>query len=358
MGIIFSVFAVAISIGPVIGGLMTQRVTWRWIFYMNLPISGAALILLALVLKVQYKKDTARNSLKRVDFSGNALLIASVVAVLLALTWGGTENPWSSWRILVPLILGSLGLAAFLAIESTSLIPEPTMPLRLFSNRTSLSSFGLTFVHAILTYWISYFLPLYFQSALEASPTRSGVMLLPTAIAAMPFAILAGRAISKFGHYRVWHFLGFIILMIAYGVFSMLDQHSSSSFWIAVQFLGAAGCGVLLTTTLPAIQAPLGEEDVAVATATWSFVRSFGGIWGVAIPAAVFNSHANSLLHRVDDEDLRNLLANGGAYAMASKEFLQSLNSTPEIKEQVLSIYVDGLQLVWQVGIALAVSAY
>jgi MFS family permease len=352
MGVIFSFFAVGLSLGPVIGGLMTQRVTWRWIFYLNLPICGVALVLLVLFLKVQYKKDSGQNMVRRIDFVGNALLIASVLAVLLALTWGGTKHAWSSWRTIVPLILGLLGQGGFLALQSSKLIPEPTMPIRLFSNRTSLSTFALTFVHAILTYWLTYFLPVYFQSALEASPIQSGVNLLASAITAIPFAILAGGGLTKLGRYRPFHFVGIGLLTIAFGLFTRLDAHSSTGYWVGIQILGAAGTGILLTTTLPAIQAPLGEGDVAVATATWGFLRSFGGVWGVAIPSAVFNSQVNDLLGRVRSAELRQTLANGGAYAVASRKFMRSLSQTPALKAQVLGVYVDSLKLVWQVGIA------
>lgn len=99
-----------------------------------------------------------KKSLKRVDLAGNALLITWVVSVLLALTWGGVYFPWSSWRTVLPLVLGLLGIIAFLAVESTTLIPEPTMPIRIFSNRTSLRGFALTFIQSMLMYWVSYFL--------------------------------------------------------------------------------------------------------------------------------------------------------------------------------------------------------
>lgn len=356
IGIIFGTFSVAVALGPLIGGLLAERVSWRWVFYINLPIAGVAWVALALVLKVRYKRDATRNALKRVDFGGNALLVASVVAVLLALTWGGTDFPWSSWRTLVPLILGFAGLILFLGIQTR--VPEPTMPPRLFSNRTSIGSYGLTFVHSILSYWMTYFLPLYFQAVLEADPVTSGVNLLPTVVVSMPFAIIAGVGLSKFGRYRPWHFIGVALFAISFGLFSLLDENSSRAYWAGIQCIGAAAGGVLTTTTLPAAQSTLTEEDQAVATATWAFIRSFGAVWGVAIPAAIFNSRVNSLLGRLRDENLRELLANGGAYGLASGDFMASFNSDPPLKAQVKGIYVDSLKLCWQVGIGFSLLGF
>ncbi|KAL9090671.1 MAG: hypothetical protein Q9165_005159 [Trypethelium subeluteriae] len=359
LGIINIGFAIAIALGPLIGGLMTDRVTWRWIFYMNLPIAGVALVLLFIFLRVQYRKDTSGQSiLRRIDFGGNALLISSVIAILIALTYGGTIHPWGSWRTIVPLILGALGLISFLALQTTSYIPEPTMPLRMFANRTSLGGFGLTFIHSILLFQITYYLPLYFQSLRNASPTASGVYMLPISIAAMPFAICSGISLSKLGKYRPIMLLGCIFLSISFGLFSMLDATSTTAFWIGIQFLGAGGIGVLLPTTLPAVQAPLDDADTAVITATWGFLRAFGGVWGISIPATVFNSHVNQLASRVPDPGVQQLLINGGAYARASKEFIHSLDPVPAVKAAVISVYTDALRLTWQVGIGFSVLAF
>jgi EmrB/QacA subfamily drug resistance transporter len=359
IAVIFSAFAIAGSIGPLVGGAFAQRATWRWIFYMNLPISGIALILLFLFLNVQYKKDSAKNMLRRTDFLGNALLVAAVVAILLALTWGGTEQPWSSSKTLVPLILGLVGLVAFIGVESTTWIPEPTMPIRLFANRTSLAAFAITFLQATIQYWIAYYLPVYFQAVLEATPIMSGVNLLPFVIAATPFAMVAGAAVSKLNRYRPWHFIGFGTLAIGYGMLTLLTQDSTTGYWVGAQIVLAVGTGVLVTTSLPAVQAPLHETDTAVSTATWGFLRSFGGVWGVAVPSAIFNSQVNALLYRISDQPaLQEKLANGGAYALASKTFLESLNDVPELKSRVLSIYVDSLKLAWQVGIGFSLLGF
>lgn len=352
LGLVMSAFGVATSLGPLIGGSLSEHASWRWIFYLNLPVSAVAAVPLALFLRVRYNKAPALDMLRRVDWAGNMLFAASVTSILLALTWGGTEYSWSSWQTLVPLLLGFFGLVAFLGFETTRFVPQPTMPLRLFKNRTSLGAFGLTFVASIVTYWISYFLPVYFQAVKEDGPTQSGINILPVSVLSIPFSIVAGVGVSKMGRFRPFQLVGISLLTITVGVFSLLDADSSKATWVGLQVIAAAGIGIPLTCTLPAVQAPLAEADVAVATATWGFLRSFGGVWGVSIPAAVFNSHVNALLDRgvVSDASASAAMRDGGAYVLASGGFVQSLEGA--VKQQVKSVYVDSLRLLWQVGIA------
>lgn len=286
------------------------------------------------------------------DVVGNTILILSVVAILLALTWGGTVHAWSSWRTIVPLVLGFVGLLAFLGYEATPLVKEPTMPMRLFTNRTSSATFVLSFIPGMLLFWVCYFLPVYFQAVLDASPTRSGVMLFPIATTTVPFGVLAGILITVTGHYRAFHFLGFGLMTVACGLFTLLDQHSSTGEWVGFQLLFGVGAGIVFTSCLPAILAALPESEVATATATWTFLCSFGSIWGTAIPSAIFNSRVNALAGRVPDAAVRALLVDGGAYERAA--FLRSWALRPSVRRIVLGIYIDSLRTVWQVSIAFA----
>ena len=322
-------------------------------------MSGIAFVALWVFLRTRYRKDTVRNSIKRVDLGGNALLIASVVAVLIALTWGGTEYDWSSYRTLVPLILGLLGIGAFLCIESTTLIPEPTMPLRLFSNRTSLGAFGIALLHAMLTNFTVYFLPVYFQGVLATGPTQSGVNLLPLPFVTMPFAILAGVGTTKFNRYRPFFFIGMALLAITYGLFTRLDENTSTAYWAGVECIASAGLGVLTTTTWPAVQAPLEEVDQAITTAAWGFVRSFGYVWGAAIPAAIFNSRVNQLVGAIVDPTVRDSLINGGAYELASLGGGTATQDwSSELRSQITSIYVQSLKRCWQVAMGFALLGF
>ncbi|CAG8926337.1 unnamed protein product [Penicillium salamii] len=357
MSIVMGTFALGTFIGPIIGGVIVNDISWRWIFYINLPIGGTALVLVFLFLRVHYKREgTLAARLKRVDFAGNLLLMGAVVAVLIALTWGGTLHPWDSWHVLVPLLVGTAGLIAFF-FHQKIYAPEPTMPVRLYSNSTSMLSYIVTFLHGIEMSWLSFFLPVYFQVLLEASPLRSGVDLLAIVIPLMPAGIVGGLIIAKFGRYKPTMVAGYALLSIGVGCLTLLDANSSTAKWVIFQLICGIGGGLALTATLPAVQAPLPESDVAIATACWAFVRSFGSIWGAAIPAAIFNSRVDSLLHKVSNPEVRELLKRGGAYEHATASFMKSFNSDLTTKKELIDIYTAGVQQSWQVLIAFTVIA-
>jgi hypothetical protein len=356
MGMLFAVFSIGTGIGPWIGGIIVTRTSWRFVFYINLPIGGLALVLLVAFLQVGYKKEPFQQKIKRIDFIGNAILVASIVAVLFALTYGGTRYSWSSWRIIIPLVLGFVGMAMFFAFEASKYCIEPTTPPRLFKNRTSATGFVLTFLHAILTLWVIYLLPIYFQAVLGSTAARSGVQLLPTVVVLVPLAAVSGVILTKTGRYRPLHFLSFALMTLGLGLFTLFNGESSTAKWVIFQAIHAAGSGIVLPALLPGVQADLPEFDTATATGTWAFTRSFGAVWGVAIPAAIFNNRFSHLSYRISDPTARALLGGGNAYSHASREFVNSFGS--EVKDQIISVYSDSLKLVWEVAIAFAGLAF
>ena len=172
--------------------------------------------------------------------------------------------------------------------------------------------------------WTVYFLPVYFQGVLGSSPAYSGVQLLPSILVLIPFAAMGGAGMSKLGKYRPMHGVGFALVVISFGVFTLLDPNSSTAAWVGYQAIGAAGLGLIIPVLLPAVMAPLAESDTALATSTWGFVRSFGVIWGTAIPASIFNNRFNELaMTLITDPDIRRQLVNGQAYSHATAAFLK-----------------------------------
>ncbi|MCJ1384553.1 hypothetical protein MMC17_007670 [Xylographa soralifera] len=357
IAIILTVYSIGTTIGPFVGGAIVETTTWRWVFYLNLPIGGVAMVMLFMFLHVNYQKEmTFAQKLKRIDYLGNIIIITSSIAILFALTYGGARYAWSSWRIILPLVLGLVGLIVFYIYENSSLPLEPVTPTRLFKNRTSGAVMVITFLNSCLLSWAIYFLPVYFQAVQVSSPERSGVQILPLVLIAVPGAIIAVIVLTKYGRYRPLHHLGLAICTIGIGLFTLLNANSSMAAWVLFQAVGGLGSGMVLNTLLPAFQAPIPESDQAAATAAWAFIRSFGNIWGVAIPAAIFNSRCNALAYRITDPGAQAALATGQAYEHATAAFVGSFAG--DVRQQIISVYTDSLKTVWQVAIAFSGLAF
>ncbi|UNI19389.1 hypothetical protein JDV02_005574 [Purpureocillium takamizusanense] len=190
MSVVLIVYTVGLAIGPWVGGIIVETTTWRWILCLTIPIGGASMIMIFLFLRTAYNRgETHLQKLGRIDYTGNVILMASTVAILYTTTYGGTTYPWSSARILSPLLIGLAGFALFGFYETKA--KEPVMPPNLFSSRTTLVIFVATFLNSTMIYWILFFLPVYFQAVLSASASQSGVDILPVILFGLPGSIVA-----------------------------------------------------------------------------------------------------------------------------------------------------------------------
>ena len=356
MGIVISTGSIGTTLGPIIGGALAQS-SWRWVFYINLPLAIPALIAMVFFLRLKHEREpTWKHALKRVDFVGALIFIPSMTALLLGLVMGGQVHPWSSWRIIVPIVLGAVGWIAFHVHQASPMCKEPSVPPRLFNNRTSAVGFFLCFSSSMLLNWAVYFLPFYFQAVKGVSPLLSGVYVLPFSLFMIPSAMAAGILLSKLGQYKPIHWAGFALASIGFGLFSILDANSHRAAWVCFQIIASVGLGLILTSILPAICAPLSEEDVATANGTFSFLRSFGFIWGITLPSIIFNSQFNHYSQRISDGSLRSELTGGAAYGYASSGLIGSLTGSSH--SQVVSVYTDALQSVWRGGIGFALFSF
>lgn len=308
------------------------------------------MIMIYLFLRLKYNQQMPfSQKLRRIDYIGNILLIASTVAILYALTYGGNFLPWSAWQIIFPLVIGLVGLGVFMFYETTKFVAEPVVPPRLFGNRTSVVIFGATFLNSALLFWILFFLPVYFQALLGASPARSGVLLLPAIVIGVPGAAVAVVLLSKFGRYKPLHLIGFGTFTLGVGLFVLFDKDTPLAQTVVFEMIAAGGSGFVLNTLLPAVQAQNEEKDQAAITAAWSFMRSFGNIWGVAIPAAIFSNRFSQLQHLITDPKVVDIFRGGKAYQYATVSFVNSFPA--ETRDQIMSVYTGALKQVWQIGI-------
>lgn len=277
-----------------------------------------------------------------------------MIAIFFGLIMGGEQFPWNSWHVILPLVLGVVVCVIFAFHQASSpsaVYKEPSAPPQLFKHRTSAAGFLLVFLAAVILQAISYFLPTYFQAVKGASPLMSGVYFLPFALVITPFGGLTGAFMSKTGPYIPIHWVGFIFSAVGAGLLSTLDDSSSRGAWIGYQILVSGGTGLTFTATLPSTLAPLSESDVAVATGTFSFIRSFGLVWGATMASVVFNSQIDAYLGSItaaegsDPAAVRAALGDGRAYSYASGGFITSLPAAT--RHQVVDVYVQALRVVW-----------
>jgi MFS family permease len=356
MALVLGIFALGTVLGPVLGGVIIQTTTWRWIFYMNIPICGVGLVMLFLFLRVGHNQEiSSMQRLKRIDLMGALILVIASVSVLLALTYGGSRYSWSSAHILVPLFLGASGLALYMLYEGSQFCVQPMTPLRLFGSVSSVVLSVNTVINAFLLQCVTFFLPVYFQAILDSRPSTSGIQLLPSVLMAIPGAAIAALVLTRTGRYKFLHLLGFALVTVGLGLFSMLGPHTSTAEWVMFQLVVAGGAGMVFDSLLPAFQAGQSERDQAAATATLTFLRCFANTWGFAVPTAIFNTQIERGLDAVRDVDVRQALSHGQAFQHATSEFMRSLSQNT--RDEVRGLFDEALRRVWEVSVAIAVVA-
>lgn len=316
-----------------------------------------ALLILFLFLHVNYAKEmTLSQKLRRIDWVGNGLLMTGTVSTLYALTVAGSTFAWSSWQALVPLMVGFVLFACFVAWEIYGTAESQLIPLRLLRHRTSIIVAINTFLHSMLLYWALYFLPLFFEAVLLFSAAHTGVSMLPISLFCIPGAALSAIAVSRWGKFKALHLTGFALFGLGMGLFTLQKETTPTAQWVIFQSISAFGAGIVLDTLLPAFQAPVEESDQAAATATWSFIKTFGCVWGVAIPAVIFNNRVSQLAYTISDSVARQSLLEGGAYQHASRDFINSFSEP--VRGEIKAIYQRSLYLVFATSVAFAGIAF
>ena len=288
-GIFGAVFGVSTIIGPLLGGFFVDNLSWRWIFYVNLPIGAVAFVVIGAVFRIRPapKQHT-------IDYLGAALLAGGLSAVVLFTSLGGTTWPWGSPQIIALIVIGVIAIAAFVFVESR--VTEPILPLALFRNRTFAVTSAVGFIVGLSLFGAVTYLPLYLQIVKGVSPTRSGLQLTPLMLGLLVTSVLSGQLISRWGKYRIFPIVGTAVVTV--GMFLLSRLGIGTSLWMAALDMVVLGLGLGMTmqVLVLAVQNAVDYRYLGVATSGSTMFRSIGGSIGVSLFGAIFSNRLHTEL--------------------------------------------------------------
>ncbi|MGD1217645.1 DHA2 family efflux MFS transporter permease subunit [Streptomyces krungchingensis] len=297
-GLFGAVFGATSVLGPLLGGLFTEHLSWRWVFYVNLPVGVVALVVIAVVLHIPAK--AARHV---IDYLGTFLIAAVATCLVLVASLGGTTWSWSSPQIVGLAVLGVALAFVFVAVERRA--AEPVLPLKLFGIRTFTLSAVISFIVGFAMFGAMTYLPTFLQVVQGVSPTWSGVHMLPMVFGLLVSSTFSGQVVSRTGRWKVFPVVGTGVTTIGLLLLHQMDESSGTGEMSAYFFVFGLGLGLVMQVLVLIVQNAVSYEDLGVATSGATFFRSIGASFGVAIFGTVFaNRLGDNLVVALSGQEL------------------------------------------------------
>ncbi|MFG3480061.1 DHA2 family efflux MFS transporter permease subunit [Streptomyces sp. NPDC047980] len=288
-GLFGAVFGATSVLGPLLGGLFTQHLSWRWVFYINLPIGVVALFVIAAVLRIP-----VRRTHHTIDYLGTVLIAAVATCLVLVASLGGTTWAWDSPQIVVLAALGVLFLLAFVRTERRA--AEPVLPLKLFRNRTFTLVSAISFIVGFAMFGALTYLPTFLQIVQGITPTMSGVHMLPMVVGLLITSTVSGQIVSRTGRWKVFPIAGTAVTAVGLLLLHQLEPDTPTWEVSGYFFVFGSGLGLVMQVLVLAVQNAVGYEDLGVATSGATFFRSIGASFGVALFGTLFTGRLRELL--------------------------------------------------------------
>jgi EmrB/QacA subfamily drug resistance transporter len=343
-----AVFGVSSVAGPLLGGWLTDGPGWRWIFYINLPVGLAALVVTSMVLRMPVIRRQ-----HKIDYLGAATIVGAVTCLLLYLDWRGNDYGWTD-PFALALLAGTVLLAGlFVAIERRA--DEPIIPMRLFRNPVFSVGNLFAFLAGVAMFGTIIFLPVYLQAVKGFSPTESGLALLPAIVGIFSTSITSGQLITRTGRYKIFPVIGAVVMTVAMFLLSRLGV--DTPFWqVALyEYLFGAGLGFTMQTIVTAVQNSVEYRDMGAATSSTTFFRQMGGSVGAAVFGAVLSSR---LTHYLIEQLAKAGVQPGAGGPKVEANDVQAIQHLGEpIKSVVLWAFTHALDDVFLVGVPFMVAA-
>jgi EmrB/QacA subfamily drug resistance transporter len=347
MGYFGAVIASSSVLGPLLGGLFTQHLSWRWVFYINVPIGIIALLVISSVLHIPVKRTE-----HSVDYLGTAILAMAVSAIILLTTWGGTTYPWASAPI-IGLGVGAVVLIGlFCLIESRAV--EPILPLSLFKNPIFTVSGAVAFMIGLIMFGVIIYIPLYLQTVHSASPTASGLEILPLVMGMLFTFIPSGRLITRWGRYKIFPILGTAICSVGLLLLSRMTPTTPSALSDLFMMIVGVGLGLVMQVLVVAVQNSVPHSQLGTATSSSTFFRTIGGAFGVALFGTIFNSRLYAEFPKYLPASIVKQIAHTSLSSNPSQ--LDAL--PPAIHQGFVQSFSHALDLVFLISVPFAVVAF